>query len=133
MAARATILSSYLRSYESALVTSQIWAEEDPHNIDAHRYAADQFRIDGDLKSAIFHMETIKQLGGLANFELVAFQAENLDQAGRNILLSTISEMLKTDLCSKFRGASFMVFQLCINKCKNQWDFAAGGDTGLPL
>ena len=42
-------------------------------------------------------METIKQLGGLANFELVAFQAENLDQAGRNILLSTISEMLEAD------------------------------------
>ena len=97
VAARATILSSYLRNYESALITSQIWAEEDPDNIDAHRYAADQFRIDGDLKSAMFHMETIKKLGGLANFELVAFQAENLDQAGRNILLSTISEMLKTD------------------------------------
>ena len=97
VAARATILSYYLRSYESALITSQIWAEEDPDNIDAHRYAADQFRIDGDLESAIFHMETIKQLGGLANFELVAFQAENLDQVGRNILLSTISEMLEAD------------------------------------
>ena len=80
VAARATILSYYLRSYESALITSQIWAEEDPDNIDAHRYAADQFRIDGDLESAIFHMETIKQLGGLANFELVAFQAENLEE-----------------------------------------------------
>ena len=97
VAARATLLSSYLRSYESALITSQIWAEEDPNNIDAHRYAADQFRIAGDLKSAIFHMEAIKRLGGLANFEVVAFQAENLDKAGRDSLLSTISIMLEAD------------------------------------
>ena len=97
MAARATLLSSYLRSYESALITSQIWAEEDPNNIDAHRYAADQFRIAGDLKSAIFHMEAIKRLGGLANFEVVAFQAENLDKEGRDSLLSAISVMLEAD------------------------------------
>ena len=97
VAGRATILASYLRDYESALVTSQIWAEEDPDNLDAHRYAADQLRRAGDLEAAIFHMKAIKRLGGLANFELVAFQAENLDQASRNALLLAITEMLALD------------------------------------
>ena len=43
------------------------------------------------------------------------------------------TEMLSTVPCSKFRGASFMFFNFCITNTKNQMDFDAGGNTGLPL
>ena len=43
------------------------------------------------------------------------------------------TEMLSTVPCSKFRGASFTFLHFLHKKYKNQWDFAAGGDTGLPL
>jgi tetratricopeptide (TPR) repeat protein len=39
-------------------------------------------------------MEAVKRLGGLANFNLVAFRAANLDQDARDVLLATINEML---------------------------------------
>ncbi len=97
VAARATILALYLRRHQAVLTTSQIWAEEDPENIDAHRYAADQFIRAGDLEGAIRHMEAIKRLGGLANFGVLADQAANLNNEERASLLAAISRMLSED------------------------------------
>ncbi|MCZ6501424.1 MAG: tetratricopeptide repeat protein [Gammaproteobacteria bacterium] len=95
VAARATRLASYLKRYPEALQTAQIWAEEEPNSLDAHRHAADQFMRIGDLESAILHMEAVKRLGGLANFDVFAYRAANLDDESRATLLDAISRMLE--------------------------------------
>ena len=97
VAARATILALYLRQHQVVLTTSQIWADEEPENIDAHRYAADQLIRVGDLEGAIRHLEKIKHLGGLANFGVLADQAANLKNEDRTSLLAAISRMLSED------------------------------------
>ena len=97
VAARATILALYLRQYQIVLTTSQIWAEEEPDNIDAHRYVADQLIRVGDLEGAIRHVEAIKRLGGLANLGMLADQAANLKNEDRASLLAAVSRMLSED------------------------------------
>ena len=97
VAARATILALYLRQYQIVLTTSQIWAEEEPDNIDAHRYVADQLIRVGDLEGAIRHVEAIKRLGGLANLGMLADQAVNLKNEDRASLLAAVSRMLSED------------------------------------
>lgn len=95
VAARATRLAAYLKRNDEALKASQIWAKYDPENLDAHRYAADQLMKSGDLEAAIYHMEAVKNLGGLANFEVFAYRAANLDEQSRQSLLDAISRMLE--------------------------------------
>lgn len=94
VAARATRLAAYLKRDDVALETAQIWAEVDPDSIEAHRHAADQLVRSGELEKAVAHMEAVKKLGGLANFNLVAFRAAGMDQQTKESLLKTISEML---------------------------------------
>ncbi len=95
VAARATRLAAYLKRYDEALETARIWAEEEPESLDAHRYAADQLMKEGDLESAMEHMEAVKRLGGLANFDVFAYRAANLDDEGRKTLLEAITRMLE--------------------------------------
>ena len=95
VAARATRLATYLKKNPEALQAAQIWAEADPDSLDAHRHAADQFMKIGDLESAIYHMEAVKRLGGLANFDVFAYRAANLDDESRKSLLDAISRMLE--------------------------------------
>lgn len=94
VAARATRLAAFLKRDDVALKTAQIWAEVDPDNMDAHRHAADQLVRSGQLEKAVTHMEAVKKLGGLANFDLVAYRSAGLDQQTKENLLKTISEML---------------------------------------
>lgn len=94
VAARATRLAIYLKRDDVALGVSRLWAEIEPDNIEAHRHAADQLTRAGNLSAAVSHMEAVKRLGGLANFNAVAFRAANLDQETRDGLLATINEML---------------------------------------
>jgi tetratricopeptide (TPR) repeat protein len=95
VAARATRLAAYLKKNPEALQAALIWAEEEPDNIDAHRHSADQLMKVGDLEGAIEHMEAVKRLGGLANFDVFAYRAANLDDASRDSLLHAISRMLE--------------------------------------
>ncbi|MBQ75129.1 MAG: hypothetical protein CMQ20_08905 [Gammaproteobacteria bacterium] len=95
VAARATRLAAYLKRNSEALKTAQVWADADPESLDAHRHAADQFMKIGDLESAILHMEAVKRLGGLANFDVFAYRAANLDDESRSALLDAISRMLE--------------------------------------
>ena len=95
VAARATRLAAYLKRNPEALMTAKVWADEDPDSLDAHRHAADQFMKVGDLESAILHMEAVKRLGGLANFDVFAYRAANLDDESRSALLDAISRMLE--------------------------------------
>ncbi len=94
VAARATLLAAYLKRDDVAIKTAQIWAEVDPDNLEAHRHAAEQLVKAGQLEKAVTHMEAVKELGGLANFDMVAFRAAGLDQQTKENLLKMISEML---------------------------------------
>ena len=93
--ARATRLASFLKRDDIALETARLWTELDPDSIKAHRHAADQLTRAGDLTSAVVHMEAVKRLGGLANFNLVAYRASSLDQTSRDTLLEMLNVMLE--------------------------------------
>ncbi len=95
VAARATRLATYLKQEDRALETAQIWAEAEPESIEAHRHAAELLVRAGNLEQAILHMEAVKNLGGLANFDVFAYRAANLDDAGREALLTAVSRMLE--------------------------------------
>ncbi len=95
VAARATRLAAYLKRNDAALQTAQIWAAEDPENIEAHRHAADQLMKVGDLEGAVHHLEAVKRLGGLADFSMFAYRAASLDEESRDALLQVINRMLE--------------------------------------
>jgi tetratricopeptide (TPR) repeat protein len=95
VAARATRLASYLQDEEQALQSATIWAEVEPENLEAHRHAAELLVRAGELDQAILHMEAVKNLGGLANFDVFAYRAANQDDAGREALLTAVSRMLE--------------------------------------
>jgi len=94
VAARATRLAIYLKRDDAALETALIWAEQDPHDIDAHRHAADLLLRSDRLEEAIWHMEAIKNLGGLAKFDVFAYRSASLSPEQRDSLLEAVSEML---------------------------------------
>lgn len=94
VAQRAAMLAVYLKRYDEALRTARIWAEQEPDSIEAHRYVSQQLLRAGNMEEAIVHMEAIKSLGGLANFESFAYSAANLDDQGREVLLEAMSRML---------------------------------------
>ena len=94
VAQRAAMLAVYLKRYEEALTTSKIWVEQEPDSIEARRYLSEQLLRIGDMEQAIVHMEAIKNLGGLANFESFAYSAANMDDEGREVLLEAMSRML---------------------------------------
>ena len=94
VAQRAAMLAVYLKRYEEALTTSKIWVEQEPDSIEARRYLSEQLLRIGDMGQAIVHMEAIKSLGGLANFESFAYSAANMDDKGREVLLEAMSRML---------------------------------------
>jgi len=94
VAARATRLALYLKKDDVALQTVSIWTENDPSNIDAHRHAADLLLRAGSLEDAIIHMEAIKNLGGLAKFDVFAYRSASLSADQKVSLLEAISEMV---------------------------------------
>ena len=94
VAQRAAMLAVYLKKYDQALSTAKIWAEQEPDSIEAHRYVSEQLLRTGDMEQAITHMEVIKSLGGLANFESFAYSAANMDDKGREVLLEAMTRML---------------------------------------
>lgn len=94
VAARATRLALYLKQDDTARQTAAIWAESDPLNIEAHRHAADLYVRAGMLEEAMGHMEAVKNLGGLAKFDVFAYRSAGLESAERESLLTAISEML---------------------------------------
>ena len=94
VAQRAAMLAVYLKRYEEALTTSKIWVEQEPDSIEARRYLSEPLLRIGDMEQAIVHMEAIKNLGGLANFESFAYSAANMDDKGREVLLEAMSRML---------------------------------------
>lgn len=94
VAARATRLALYLKKDDVARQTVTIWTESDPSNIDAHRHAADLLLRAGRLEDAIVHMEAIKNLGGLAKFDVFAYRSANLSADQKVSLLEAINEMV---------------------------------------
>ena len=105
VAARATRLANYLKREDMALRSATLWAEVEPDNIEAHRLSAELLMRSGELEKAILHMEAVKTLGGLANFDVVAYRAANLDDAGREALLAAVTRMLE-----KYPGDEQLMF-----------------------
>ncbi len=95
VAARAARLANYLKRPDVSLRAAKIWAEVEPDNIEAHRNSAEQLMRAGDLEGAMVHMEAVKNLGGLANFDVFAYRASNLDEESRKSLLEAISGLLE--------------------------------------
>lgn len=94
VAARATRLALYMKNDPAALQAVAVWTEQDPEDIDAHRHAADLLLRAGRFDEAIEHMEQIKNLGGLAKFDVFAYRAANMQPAQRRSLLQAMDEML---------------------------------------
>ena len=108
VAARATRLALYLKDNEQALRTALVWAEEDPRNADAHRAAVDLLLKQDRMEEAITHLWAIKELGGMARFDLFAYRSANLSPEQRESVLAAISWMLEqhpTDEQLKFARA----------------------------
>jgi tetratricopeptide (TPR) repeat protein len=108
VAARATRLALYLKDNEQALRTALVWAEEDPRNADAHRAAVDLLLKQDRMEEAITHLWAIKELGGMARFDLFAYRSANLSPEQRESVLAAISRMLEqhpTDEQLKFARA----------------------------
>lgn len=95
VAARATRLALYLKQDDAALKTARIWAEADPESIEAHRHAADLLLRSGELEAAILHMEQVKNLGGLAKFEVFAYRAGSMSAEQQASMLQVVAEMLE--------------------------------------
>ncbi|MDA0977244.1 MAG: tetratricopeptide repeat protein [Proteobacteria bacterium] len=94
VAARATRLALYMKKEAEALQAARIWVEGEPRSLEAHRHVADLLLRAGQLDEAVLHMETIKNLGGLAKFDLFAYRAASLSPEDRASLLSVITSML---------------------------------------
>lgn len=108
VAARATRLALYLKDNEQALRTALVWAEEDPRDADAHRAAVDLLLKQDRMEEAITHLWAIKELGGMARFDLFAYRSANLSPEQRESVLAAISRMLEqhpTDEQLKFARA----------------------------
>lgn len=95
VAARTTRLAAYLKHDDIALKAARVWVETDPDDVDAHRYAADLLMKAGDLEGAVYELEAVKRLGGMADFPMFAYQAANLDPKSRDNLLVAITHMMK--------------------------------------
>ncbi len=93
VAARATRLALYLKDEAQALRTALVWAEEDPKDVDAHRAAVDLLLKQDRMEDAITHLWAIKELGGLARFDLFAYRSANLSPEQRAGVLAAISQM----------------------------------------
>lgn len=94
VAARATRLALYLKKNEQALDTALVWAQEDPKDAEAHRVAVDLLLKAGRMEEAITHLWAIKELGGLARFDLFAYRSASLTPEQREGVLEAISTML---------------------------------------
>ncbi|MBT4162018.1 MAG: tetratricopeptide repeat protein [Gammaproteobacteria bacterium] len=109
VAARATRLALYLKKDDVALRTVEIWADREPDNIDAHRHAVDLLLRAGQHEDAIAHMEAVKNLGGLARFEVFAYSAANLSAEERHSLLDAV-----TDMSERHPGDEQLIFSRAI-------------------
>ena len=93
----ATRMARYLRQIDTALITARIWAQEDPDNLEAHITLAELSMTDGDVESAMSHMEEVKRLGGQDEFGRFVLQSVELDEKSRTLFLATIERMLLKD------------------------------------
>ncbi len=93
VAARAARLAAYMKKPQTQLEMTRIWLSKEPDHIEARRMAFDVLLNSNQLAEAIEHMEKIKELGGLANFEVFAYRASGLDEEGLKALYSAIEEM----------------------------------------
>jgi len=93
--ARATRLAFHLRDSEALGPMAKLWVEIEPDSLAARQIAVFVTQQEGDLVTSVRHMEAIRRLGGLANFEAFAYRGIGMDEAERELLLTTIGGLLE--------------------------------------
>ena len=94
VASRAAMLARYLKRDDETIEAAGIWTAAEPDAVEGHRMMVELLMKRGQLKGAIAHLESVKRLGGLANFPLFAIQSENEDAETRDALLEAFDRML---------------------------------------
>ncbi len=95
VASRAAMLARYLKQDAETIEAARAWTAADPQALEGHRLLVELLMKRRDLKGAIAHLESVKRLGGLANFQLFAIQSENQDPATRKALLEAFDRLLQ--------------------------------------
>ena len=75
VAARATRIARFLNARRAALRSSQLWAELEPDDAEAHLAAAAELTLAGELDAALQHAERALELGGDAPLQSLAATA----------------------------------------------------------
>lgn len=94
VASRAAMLARYLKRDEETIEAARVWTESEPDAVEGHRLLVELLMKRRDLKAAIAHLESVKRLGGLANFQLFAIQSENQDPETRRAMLEAFDRLL---------------------------------------
>jgi len=85
---RAMRIAQSLNADNAQLQLAELWLEQSPDNLQAHRVAAIQAVKRQNLEAALFHMEKIMAQGEDADFDSLAALAAGLPQAQQQELLS---------------------------------------------
>lgn len=88
IAERATRIAQYLGSNEYTLAAAKIWVTSDPFAAQAHQVLAQALMKAGDFNTALDHMEAVLELAGASQFDYLALNAQQLNQADKLSLLT---------------------------------------------
>ncbi len=94
VASRAAMLARYLKRDQETIDAARVWTDAEPAALEGHRLLVELLMKRRDLKGAIEHLEAVKRLGGLANFQLFAIQSEGQDPATREALLDAFDRLM---------------------------------------
>ena len=91
---RAARLAAHMGVAEAQLEMAGLRLEREPDDVEARHMAIDVLLTSGRLAEAIEHMEKIKEQGGTADFEELAYRASGLDADGLAALHAALEQML---------------------------------------
>jgi len=94
--ARAARLAQFLRSDRAALDASELWAQEEPDDLEAQFTLATQLAKAQRPLEALPHMVRVLDEGAKANFAVIAAGALELPEATQTELLNQFNQLLST-------------------------------------
>jgi tetratricopeptide (TPR) repeat protein len=95
VAERAYRIAEYLGSEQAALLSSQIWADAAPDNLDAQRAAAIQLARAGRFDESLIYMENVLKRHGSTHFDFLALSAAETDPDTRSGLMQNFDRLLQ--------------------------------------
>lgn len=95
VAERAYRIAEYLGSEQAALLSSQIWADAAPDNLDAQRAAAIQLARAGRFDESLVYMENVLKRHGSTHFDFLALSAAETDPDTRSGLMKNFDRLLQ--------------------------------------